>query len=413
MDGANLRVLGPSPVRRSGTAASQEASHQRRSRLAGAEKPGRLIPVAIAGTLAVHSLREVWRRAPSLHHGASFLFPKSYLDRASRAKRATPGTESVVRDLKVIAFFATAGYVVCFSRQQLIGAPYVPQISRRQLPSPSVGALLAAGLYGANVAYNVLNKRVLIAYPCPLLVTTMNLLTCSLCCVVAWAAGISRPPPRLTRDCLRIVPLMAFHWAGILLANVSVSEVNIAFTHTVKSAEPVFTALFATAMLGTSVSPRAWLYLTLVCAGVALASTTELSFTWLGFWAAMASNVTVSLRTVLSKRLIDSKMVQDPLSFIMVLHCGAFVISLAVALLLQGSAFLAAPPTPLLAGLAVGPLVWVFNAASILVLSWTSPVAHSMIRALRRPILVLASIVAFGTALRPLNVGGVIAALAG
>jgi len=353
---------------------------------------------------------QLWR-ASCLHPCALALFPKSYLDRSSRVTQMS--TESVVRDVKVILLFAAAGYVVCYSRQRFMGAPSVPQLDRQQPPSPNIGALLAAGLYGANIAYNVLNKRVLIAYPHPLIVTTMNLCMCSACCILAWLVGVHRVPAKLPRECVRLLPLILFHWAGTLLANISVSEVNISFTHTVKSAEPVFTAIFAAVLLGTSTSPRAWLYLTVVCAGIAIASTTELSFTWLGFWAAMASNVTVSLRTVLSKGLIDSK-VHDPLSFMMLLHCGAFILSLLVTLSFEGEAVFHVFSTPVVASaLAIGPLVWMFNMASFLVLSWTSPVAHSMIRALRRPILVLASIIAFGTALSPLNIGGVAVALVG
>mmetsp|Transcript_39002 Transcript_39002/g.121505 ORF Transcript_39002/g.121505 Transcript_39002/m.121505 type:complete len:439 (+) Transcript_39002:77-1393(+) len=391
---------------------------RQRCRRAGARRPARWALFAVACAQAARSLPAAWRGGPALRPSPpafvpKSLFPKSYLDRAS-LKRRQASAIPVIRDLKVVVLFAAAGYLACYSSQRWMGAPDVPQIRQKQPPSPNVGALLAAGLYGANVAYNVLNKRVLLAYPHPVVVTTMNLLTCSLCCVMAWAAGISRAPPRPTREHARLLPLVLFHWAGIFLANVSVSEVNISFTHTVKAAEPVFTAVFAMALLGTAISSRDWLYLMLVCAGVALASTTELSFTWLGFWAAMASNVTVSLRTVLSKKLIDDKMIQDPMSFIMVLHCGAFVISLVVALVLEGTAVLKAFSSPILAsGLAIGPLVWVFNTASILVLSRTSPVAHSMIRALRRPILVLASIIAFGTAMNALNVGGVIAALVG
>lgn len=346
----------------------------------------------------------------------SALFPKSYLDRRSKQFVQEPSAESVARDIKVILFFATAGYIVCYSKQRFMGVPFVQQIAQQQVPSPNRGALLAAGLYGANVAYNVLNKRVLIAYPYPLIVTTMNLGMCSLCCIAAWIVGLHSSPKLLSsyRYTLRLLPLIVVHWAGTYLANISVCEVNISFTHTVKSAEPVFTAIFAAVMLGTSTSARAWLWLTLVCAGVALASTTERSFTWLGFWAAMASNITVSLRTVLSKGLLDSQPVQDPLGFIMALHCGAFALSLTVALTIEGGAVLHVLETPIAArALAIGPLVWVFNVASVLVLTWTSPVAHAMIRALRRPVLVMASILAFGTAMRPLNVGGVAAALVG
>jgi len=379
------------------------------------KQPGRQLLAATAAVLVARWARglcQAFEGASALYCPYAFtLFPKSYLNRSSN----TPASVgAVVRDLKVIVCFAAAGYVVCYSRQRFMGAPYVPQMKRGGLPTPSSGALLAAGLYGANIAYNVLNKRVLMAYPHPLVVTTLNLCTCSLCCLVACFFGVHTAPPRLARTCVKLLPLMVFHWAGILLANVSVSEVNISFTHTVKSAEPVFTAIFATLICGTATSSRGWLCLTLVCAGVALATTTELSFTWVGFWAAMASNVSVSLRSVLSKKILDDHTVEDPLGLTMLLHCGAFVISLAVALASEPAALLSVCWTSVAtSALAVGPLVWVFNVASFMILTWASPVTHSMIRALRRPMVVVASIVAFGTAVRPTNLGGIAAALIG
>ena len=90
--------------------------------------------------------------------------------------------------------------------------------------------------------------------------------------------------------------LALLHWSGMLFSNISVSEVHISFVHTVKAAEPFFTALFTTLLIGQPSSLRAWLSLLLVIAGIVVASTAEISFTWRGFWAAMASNVFVALR---------------------------------------------------------------------------------------------------------------------
>eukprot|EP00401_Gymnodinium_catenatum_P083077 CAMPEP_0117616792 /NCGR_PEP_ID=MMETSP0784-20121206/85245_1 /TAXON_ID=39447 /ORGANISM="" /LENGTH=238 /DNA_ID=CAMNT_0005420585 /DNA_START=527 /DNA_END=1239 /DNA_ORIENTATION=+ len=201
-----------------------------------------------------------------------------------------------------------------------------------------------------------------------------------------------------------------------MTANVSISEVNIAFTHTVKAMEPIFTAAFMMAC-GDSVtipSPRGWASLVAVVAGVTVASTTEVSFTVLGFYAAMASNVTVSLRTVLSKRLLDSNVI-DLFNVIAILHCGSFLVSFPIALLLEGKelpAILSSPSTCAMMPF-TGLLVWVFNIASMHMLSKTSAVTHSLIRTLRRPMLVMASIVAFGSAVEPLNIVGIVMALGG
>ncbi|CAE8610673.1 unnamed protein product [Polarella glacialis] len=345
------------------------------------------------------------------------LFPKSYMDKEGETGTSIGGRVKplIARDFMVIAVFAFGGYAVSFLNQKFVACPHLAQIRRASPPPPHVGALLAAALYGANIAYNVMNKRLLLAHPCPLSVTTMNFGTASMCCMLAWGLGVQKPA-KLTRElCARLVPLVLLHWAGILAANVAVCEVNIAFTHTVKSAEPFFTAAFSMAFLGAVPSKQAWFSLVLVVAGVAIAATTEASFTFLGLFAAMASNVGVSLRTVLSKRLIDSKdKGLDPVNFIAVLHCGSFFVSLPATLLLERNG-LATMCQAHDAGIImlIGVLVWVFNIASILILSRTSCVTHSLIRTLRRPMLVVGSILAFGTTVRPLNVVGIAVALLG
>eukprot|EP00929_Paragymnodinium_shiwhaense_P039237 TRINITY_DN20631_c0_g1_i4.p1 TRINITY_DN20631_c0_g1~~TRINITY_DN20631_c0_g1_i4.p1 ORF type:complete len:176 (+),score=9.78 TRINITY_DN20631_c0_g1_i4:179-706(+) len=120
----------------------------------------------------------------------------------------------------------------------------------------------------------------------------------------------------------------------------------------------------------------------------------------------MASNFFVSLRTVLSKRVIDAEY-QDPQNFMAILHCGSFLLLAPVGLALEGEhldEMLESRNWVVIPF--VGVLVWIFNIASIMVLSWTSPVTYSLIRTLRRPMLVIASIIAFGTHIKPLNMTG-------
>ena len=61
----------------------------------------------------------------------------------------------------------------------------------------------------------------------------------------------------------------------------------MSFTHIVKASEPVVSAALSAVMLGAFYSPITYLTLLPIVGGVALASLKELSFTWLGFGAAM------------------------------------------------------------------------------------------------------------------------------
>lgn len=320
-----------------------------------------------------------------------------------------------LHDVAIIMLFAAVGYAAAYSQQRWLAMPHAVEEFAPGPPSPQNGALLAAGLYGANIAYNVINKRVLLAHPHPCLVTGINLCSSSLCCVVCWMLGLIHWPRFLGWPFyLKLMGLAVLHWSGMLFSNISVSEVHISFTHTVKAAEPFFTALFTAVLIGHKPTLRAWLSLLVVIGGIVVASTAEISFTWRGFWAAMASNVVVALRTVLTKMAMD-RHILDPLNFQALLQCAALIVSVPVALLFnlhavrEVAADTAAWPSIVL----IGPLVWTFNVASIMVLVHTSTVVHSMIRSMRRPLLVLASIITFGTRITALNALGILFTLCG
>jgi len=321
------------------------------------------------------------------------------------------------RDLVVVLAFAILGYIVSYQKQRFRAAPQIDKIAPT-LPSPGLGALYVAALYGTNIAYNVLNKRLLTAHPCPVFITTVNFGTCSVCCIVAWLLHLQQRPRRVTVSLLaRMIPLALFHWVGLLFANISLAEVNIAFAHTLKGSEPLFTAAYVLIKDGDLPSLRVVASLLVVVAGVCVASATEVSFTWLGFWSAMISNCGVAIRSVLSKRLIASEE-EDPANFIAILHVMAFFLSLPAVVFEGecartfieglGTSSSAKTMVPL-----IGLQMCLFQMASIMVLAKTTPLAYSMIRTLRRPVLIIASVICFQTPIQPANAAGVLLALLG
>eukprot|EP00971_Amphidinium_carterae_P103292 2044495-Amphidinium_carterae.1 len=84
-----------------------------------------------------------------------------------------PSPATLRRDLVVILAFAVIAYIVSYQKQRFRAAPQIDKISPT-LPSPMLGALCVAALYGTNIAYNVLNKRLLTTHTCPVLITTVN-----------------------------------------------------------------------------------------------------------------------------------------------------------------------------------------------------------------------------------------------
>lgn len=114
-----------------------------------------------------------------------------------------------------------------------------------------------------------------------------------------------RRPRQVDKDVLLgILPLAVVHTLGNLLTNVSLGAVSVSFTHTIKAMEPFFSVLLSWAFLGSVPSAALLVTLVPIVGGVALASFSEPSFSWVGFAAAMGSNVTFQSRNVLSKKLM-------------------------------------------------------------------------------------------------------------
>jgi solute carrier family 35 protein E2 len=122
--------------------------------------------------------------------------------------------------------------------------------------------------------------------------------------------GMPQPSP-LSSQPLRnflvdmaIVGVMRF--ATVMLGLVSLKFVAVSFTETVKSSAPFFTVIFARLMLGERTSAMVNLSLLPVVAGLALCSATELSFNYIGFFAAVANNSIDCVQNVFSKKLLST-----------------------------------------------------------------------------------------------------------
>ncbi len=75
-------------------------------------------------------------------------------------------------------------------------------------------------------------------------------------------------------------------------------------TSSAQAMEPFFSVLLSSLFLGESPSLAVVASLLPVVGGVALASTSEVTFNWPGFLAAMGSNITFQSRNVFSKKFM-------------------------------------------------------------------------------------------------------------
>mmetsp|Transcript_10901 Transcript_10901/g.19691 ORF Transcript_10901/g.19691 Transcript_10901/m.19691 type:complete len:449 (-) Transcript_10901:258-1604(-) len=314
-----------------------------------------------------------------------------------------------------------------------LGATFVPKpLFRRDQPRVSSSLrelLILCALfltwYYTNTVFNLYNKQVLKTFPYPITCTALQFLVASLLMMLLWVFKLQKPPQLDTNQVTKAVaPLALLHALGFLLTNMSLGSVSVAFTHTVKATEPFFSVALSPSILGVVPTWGVVGSLFPIVAGVALASATDVSFTWLGFLSAMGSNLALQSRNVLSKKVLNSNSARSELSNVnlfAVMSMFAFVMMAPVALAvegwkLSGSAVAASgfAATELWKLLAMGGLCRCGDVlASYMILNRVSPVTHSVGNCVKRAVVISMSVIVFQTPMSVLNIAGTVLALLG
>jgi len=189
----------------------------------------------------------------------------------------------------------------------------------------------------------------------------------------------------------------------------------------------VVSAALSTLLLGTVYSPAIYLTLIPIVGGVALASLKELSFTWLGFVAAMGSNVSSALRAILAKKTMDGKNVGENMgeaNLYAVLTILAFVACLPISLAIESPAAISATVSAALAAghsprylwkcsILSGFFFYLYNEVAFLALGRVNPVTHAVGNTVKRVVIIAASVIAFKTPVSAMGLLGSAIALVG
>ncbi|XP_055438477.1 solute carrier family 35 member E2B isoform X1 [Bubalus kerabau] len=121
------------------------------------------------------------------------------------------------------------------------------------------------------------------------------------CCFYQHKTRLSYPPNFIMT--MLFVGLMRF--ATVVLGLVSLKNVAVSFAETVKSSAPIFTVILSRTVLGEHTGLLVNLSLIPVMGGLALCTATEMSFNFLGFSAALSTNIMDCLQNVFSKKLLS------------------------------------------------------------------------------------------------------------
>jgi len=209
-------------------------------------------------------------------------------------------------------------------------------------------------------------------------------------------------------------------------AVVSIGAGAVSFTHIVKAAEPVFTALFSACFLGQIFS--VWTYLTLipVVFGVGIASATELTFTWVSFGFAMVSNLGSSGRAIFAKRVMNEPkevgVNLTPSNMYSLLTIVASLVAVPLALMFEGSAVApvwaesttsVSPQKILFTIFLSGIWYYSYNEFAFHALESVDQVTHAVGNTLKRVVIIVATVVVFQNPVTLLGAAGSAVAVAG
>jgi solute carrier family 35 protein E1 len=223
-------------------------------------------------------------------------------------------------------------------------------------------------------------------------------------------------------------PIAILHIGNTLLTNLSMGAVDIKFTYTVKSGEPLTTALFFWLIFGQAIPRTHILALLPIPIGVAIASISDVSVTFAGFITAFLSVLISSARTVIFKKDSQDSQMSNleqylrlsslsalwmlPLFLIQSHNIGTFEAHLFISDVNQhvlsffNGSISEMNPRFIFLMLGAG-YHFLYNLFSFQVLSMVFPLTHSLGNVMKRLLTIAYSMIYFGNALVPLNVIGI------
>lgn len=263
--------------------------------------------------------------------------------------------------------------------------------------------------YAFNIGYNISNKKVLNAVPTLTWTVALLQLVIGLIYVLPiWALGIRKAPVLNASEIKNLIPVAVLHTLTHIGAVISLGAGAVSFTHIVKAAEPAVSALLSAVFLKSFLPIPVYLSLVPVMGGVAMASLTELSFTWLSFGSAMVSNIASASRGIVGKMSMGKPQGQNmgATNLYAVMTILATLILAPFALAKEGTLIMpvvnALKASGKLQSVAIETLMsglyyYLYNEVAFMALDNVAPVTHALGNTIKRVVIILTSVLVLGS----------------
>lgn len=274
--------------------------------------------------------------------------------------------------------------------------------------------LLVVLYYAASTLTSCLTKQLITQFPRPL---TVSLVQQSL----ATIGGLARVTSigAALREWRAVLPLAFTIFTSVVLYRVSLLYNSLSFAQAIKTLQPLFAALLSSLLLRERSSPRRLFSLLLLLCGVSIATTTEHSFSPIGFSCTVASCFAQALQAVLSKSLL----VHNHLAPEDVFASAALytLLLLTPTWLAFDAPSLARGEAPSLVGSGAVPLLLLNGACNLasqllsfaVLCAVVSPVSAAVVSTFKRVVTIVCAVLWFQTPITALHAGGVGLAIVG
>jgi solute carrier family 35 protein E1 len=278
-------------------------------------------------------------------------------------------------------------------------------------PETTLGKLLTLTYfivwYFFNVAYNIYNKKTLNSMPLPWSIALFQLFAGIPYVMLLWGVGLRDTPNVTMGQVTSLKWVAAGHLGTHIGAVISLGAGAVSFTHIVKASEPVVSAVLMAVMMNKIFAWQVYASLIPIVGGVAIASASELSFTWLGFIAAMLSNVSSALRAILAKKVMGSTKDLSETNLYAVLTIMSFVLLLPFCVVLENPFKVMNACSTALETNTASYLIWntalsgityyLYNETAFMALGRVLPVTHAIGNTLKRVVIIVSAVIFFHT----------------
>lgn len=231
----------------------------------------------------------------------------------------------------------------------------------------------------------------------------------------AWDRSFSIRPLISARQMKHILLLGSLRFLVTVLGLISLSFVAASFTETIKASGPLFTVAAAWLLTGERTSLPVLLTLVPIVLGLAVATKGELSFTMVGFSAAMLGNFLDCVQNVVCSSLLRTKAVFSSHELQYYSAMIALVLTLPYS---AGEIWTGNMPLPTQARawvmlLGAGMVYYLQSALAFNLMSKYSPVTVSVLNTVKRALIICFSSLYFGNIITSTALFGTVVALLG